>query len=79
MSPALMRPGPYRSFFNSRQESRMHVHVAAPNGLAKFWPEPDVALADCYGLSGPEVTRISRLVETHTEELQDAWHRHFSV
>jgi len=40
MSPTILRTGPYRFFFNSREESRMHVHVFMPDGTAKFWLEP---------------------------------------
>ena len=29
MSPTIHREGPYRFYFNSREESRMHVHVEA--------------------------------------------------
>ena len=29
MSPTIYREGPYRFFFNSREESRMHVHIAS--------------------------------------------------
>ena len=45
MSPTILRLGPYRFYFNSREETRMHVHVEAGGGMAKFWLEPIVALA----------------------------------
>jgi hypothetical protein len=48
MSPTILKTGPYRFFFNSREESRMHVHISMPDGTAKFWLEPIVALADYY-------------------------------
>ncbi|MDO9130066.1 MAG: DUF4160 domain-containing protein [Anaerolineales bacterium] len=50
MSPTIHREGPYRFYFNSREESRMHVHVESPDGKAKFWLGPFVALADFRGL-----------------------------
>jgi hypothetical protein len=40
MSPTILKQGPYRFFFNSREETRMHVHVMTPDGTAKFWLEP---------------------------------------
>lgn len=46
MSPTIFREGKYRFFFFSREEERMHVHVVSPEGEAKFWIEPTVALAD---------------------------------
>jgi epoxyqueuosine reductase QueG len=33
--PTILREGPYRLFFCSREEPRMHVHVAHPDGEAK--------------------------------------------
>ncbi|MFO1364758.1 MAG: DUF4160 domain-containing protein [Burkholderiales bacterium] len=35
----------------------MHVHVHGENGEAKFWLEPQIALARNYGLSDPEINR----------------------
>jgi len=43
MSPTILRVGSYRFFFNSREESRGHVHAATPEGLAEFWLKPIVA------------------------------------
>ncbi len=79
MSPTILRVGSYRFFFNSREESRMHVHVATPDGLAKFWLEPIVALADYYGLDSQQLGRIASMVDEHQEEFKDAWNRHFSI
>lgn len=45
MSPTVFREGPYRFYFFSREETRMHVHVQGPDGEAKFWLEPSVELA----------------------------------
>ena len=50
MSPTIYRQGPYRFYFNSREETRIHVHVETSDGKAKFWLEPFVALADFRGL-----------------------------
>ena len=38
-------------FFFSREEPRIHVHVAHPDGEAKFWLTPQVVLANHTGLS----------------------------
>jgi len=46
MSPTVIKIGQYRFFFNSREETRMHIHVATPDGIAKFWLEPLVALGE---------------------------------
>ncbi len=75
--PTIYREGSYRFFFNSREEKRMHVHVQSPDGLAKFWLEPIVALADVYLLTAKELARIDQIVKEHQDEFIDAWHRHF--
>ncbi|HNT25845.1 MAG TPA: DUF4160 domain-containing protein [Anaerolineales bacterium] len=78
MSPTIYRKGPYRFFFNSREETRMHVHVESSDGKAKFWLEPFVALADFRGLKQHEIKEIQQMVEEHEEVFRDAWHEHFS-
>lgn len=78
MSPTIYQVGSYRFFFNSREESRMHVHVATPDGVAKFWLEPLVALADFHNLRAKELRRIETIIEEHEDEFTSAWHRHFS-
>jgi len=78
MSPTILRVGSYRFFFNSREESRVHVHVATPEGLAKFWLEPIVALANYHGLKSRELREIEALVREHEDDFRSAWRRHFS-
>ncbi len=78
MSPTIYRTGPYRFFFNSREERRMHVHVATADGVAKFWLEPIVALADFYNLGTKDLRKIEDLIEEHEDEFRSAWRRHFS-
>ncbi|HEY2345171.1 MAG TPA: DUF4160 domain-containing protein [Xanthomonadaceae bacterium] len=77
MAPTILRQGPFRLFFFSREESRMHVHVAHPDGEAKFWLTPSVALATSIGLSEKQLREASGVVEEHLEEIRHAWNRHF--
>lgn len=77
MSPTIYKEGRYRFYFNSREEDRMHVHVESPDGMAKFWLEPFVALADFRGLKQHELKEIQRLVEAHEKDFKDGWNRHF--
>lgn len=55
----------------------MHVHVAHPEGEAKFWIEPTIALADSTGLSARHLSDAENVVQRHVEEIRDAWKRHF--
>jgi hypothetical protein len=78
MSPTIHRVGPYRFFFNSREESRLHVHVATSEGVAKFWLEPIIALASFYNLNTKDLRRMEEIIKEHEHEFKSAWHRHFS-
>lgn len=77
MSPTIARDGPFRLFFFSREETRVHVHVAHPDGEAKFWLTPSVHLALNVGLSAAQLRQAHGVVEAHLQEIKDAWHRHF--
>jgi hypothetical protein len=78
MSPTVFRERGYRFYFFSREESRMHVHVAHADGEAKFWLEPIIELAQNFGLSATELKEAENLVQSHQEEIRHAWHTHFS-
>ena len=77
MAPTIVRDGQFRLFFFSREETRIHVHVAHPDGEAKFWLTPSVHLAKNVGLSGVQLYQAQAVVEAHIQEIQDAWNRHF--
>ena len=77
MSPTIFREGGFRFYFFSREEPRMHVHVQGQNGEAKFWLEPNIALAQCTGMSRLEINEALRLVQEHHDVIRSAWHRHF--
>lgn len=77
MSPTVFRHGPYRFFFFSREEERMHVHVYSPEGEAKFWLEPEISIANNYRFRSGQLSLLRKLVEEHRDELTEAWNRHF--
>jgi hypothetical protein len=77
MSPTVFRAKGFRFFFFSREERRMHVHVHGENGEAKFWLEPNIELAQNYGLSQPELNDVLRLIGEREDVIRRAWHDHF--
>jgi hypothetical protein len=77
VSPTIFRDGPFRFFFFSREEERLHVHVQSPDGEAKFWIEPVVELARNHHLTDQDLSRVLQLVLDHEQEIRDAWRRHF--
>lgn len=55
----------------------MHVHVYHANGQAKFWLEPDIELAENYGLRSGEIRTAQKLIEEHCDEIRRRWRDHF--
>jgi hypothetical protein len=77
MAPTVVRDGEFRLFFFSREETRIHVHVTHPDGEAKFWLTPEIALADHTGLSGRQLRDAQTVVAAHIKDIQNAWNYHF--
>ena len=77
MSPTIFRHGDLRFFFFSREESRPHVHVQSPDGEAKFWLDPVIALAQNHGMKPQVLMEALRLVREHEPQFRAAWSRHF--
>lgn len=77
MTPTVFREGPYRAFFFSLEEARMHVHIQSSEGEAKFWLEPEISLANSHGLAEHQLNTALELVREHEQEIRDAWNRQF--
>ncbi len=54
----------------------MHVHVLSGDGEAKYWLEPEIALAKSFGYSSKQLSRVEQLIRRHQNELISAWQRH---
>jgi len=77
MSPTVFRYKEYQFYFFSREESRTHVHVYSPDGEAKFWLEPVVALAESYRLNAKQLKVVQKIVEERKDEIEKSWKKHF--
>ncbi|MBE0536268.1 MAG: DUF4160 domain-containing protein [Phycisphaerae bacterium] len=77
MSPTVFRYNQYRFLFFSREEPRVHIHVTCPDGEAKFWVDPEVALAANWGLSQSQINDLQQVIEERKDEIENAWARHF--
>ena len=77
VSPTVFRAGPFRFFFLSREEPRLHIHVVSPDGEAKYWIEPTIERAKNYRYNDSDLQRIEALIVEHEEVIRDAWQRHF--
>lgn len=76
MSPTVFRYKGYRFFFFSREESRIHIHVYCGNGEAKFWLEPNLELAENYGLTPKQLREVQGMIEEHRDEIINSWKTH---
>ena len=79
MAPTVFRDGQFRFFFFSREEERIHVHVSHPDGEGKFWLTPEVHLATSTGLNARQIREAHALVQTHLQEIKNAWNSHFGA
>lgn len=77
VSPTIFREAGYRFYFFSREEARMHVHVHHETGEAKIWLEPEVMVAENYGLSERRLATALRLTREREDEIREAWTAHF--
>ena len=77
MSPTIFLNSGYRFLFFSREEPRIHVHVQHESGEAKFWLEPEIELAQNYGLNPQRISKALRLIKEHENEIRSAWKKHF--
>ncbi len=73
MNPPLFQVDDYRYYFFARGDKRMHIHVSHPDGTAKFWLEPDVALAWHTGLSNRQLREAEQFIEEHLTQMRQIW------
>jgi hypothetical protein len=76
VSPTVFRYKNYRFYFFSREEKRTHIHVSCPEGEAKFWIEPVIALAQSEGISTKTLNQLQRIIEERKSEIIKAWKKH---
>ena len=75
--PTVLKIGPYRFYFFSREESRVHIHVSCADGEAKFWLEPELELATNHKLSRVQLKQIEQLIEEHYDDFRNSWNHYF--
>jgi hypothetical protein len=76
--PELLRLGPNRYLFNSREHGPPHVHVISPGGRkAVFWLSP-VSMDRTRGYTPRQIEEIRHVVITHRREFLRRWHEHFA-
>jgi hypothetical protein len=77
MSPTLLPHGKLRFYFYSREEPRAHVHVSSPDGEAKIWLEPEIALEWKVGFHPKDLRTAMRVARENRDDFSEAWSRFF--
>lgn len=78
--PVVLRYKGYKLFFYSNEGNPpepLHIHVRKGEAVAKFWVTPEVKLSDSYGMSGPELTELARVVAENREIIERTWNEFF--
>jgi hypothetical protein len=70
----------YRFFFFSNEGDPLkpaHIHVRKDRQIAKFWLEPEVALANSWGFQSRELNVIRDIVEDNQVMFKKRWYDYF--
>jgi hypothetical protein len=76
--PTVLRVGPYRFFFYSREgQEPPHIHVEAAGKSGKLWLDP-VSVARQGHFSDNEMNNIADIARANQHTLIEAWHDYFN-
>lgn len=78
--PVVLRYKAYKfHFYSNEGEPRepMHVHVRHGSAIAKIWLEPDVMIANSFGMTARELRELVAVARTHKEAFAQVWKDHF--
>jgi hypothetical protein len=79
--PVILRYKGYTFFFFSNEcEPRepLHVHVRKSGSSAKFWVEPQVCVAESYGLNSQELNDLTKVIFDNRQLIERTWYEFFS-
>ena len=80
--PVVFRYKGFRFFFYSNEGDPLeplHIHVQKAEAVAKFWLEPEPAIAEAYGFSSHELRELLNVAVENTELIRRFWNEHFGV
>jgi hypothetical protein len=78
--PVVLRFKGYTFFFFSNEgvpREPLHIHVRKDAATAKIWLEPDVTVADSFGMSARELRELVRVARENRDAFAKAWKDHF--
>lgn len=80
--PTILKWNGYRFFFFSNEGDPLepiHIHIRKGSALAKFWVEPEVSLADSWGMSAKELNALKTQIEKNSSLIKESWNEYFKV
>ena len=66
-------------FFSNEGDPRepVHVHVTRAPATAKFWIQPEAAVAYNKGFNAKVLSQLLSVIEMRAGEIERAWNDHF--
>lgn len=77
MPTVLVTHGLTFKFYSNEGHEPPHVHVLKGKAEAKWWLEPELEEEFSTGFKVQELRLIRKLLNTHYDELLEAWKAHF--
>lgn len=78
--PKVLEIDGYKFFFFSNEGNPLepcHIHVRKGNGLAKFWLDPIISLAESIDFNAKELRFIEKAIVDNQEVIRRAWYEFF--
>lgn len=78
--PTVFRYKGYRFFFYSNEGDPLeplHIHVVKAEKVAKLWLEPDLAVAESYGMTSAELKMLCKVVDEKRDLIAEVWNEYF--
>ena len=78
--PKVLEIDGYKFFFFSNEGNPIepcHIHVRKGNGLAKFWVEPEVRIADAIGFTTKQLKFMEEAIRENRKLIKEAWNEFF--
>lgn len=80
--PTVFRHKGYCFFFYSNEGAPLeplHVHARKGEAVAKFWLEPEPAVAEAYAMSLHELRELLDVAIENRELIKRYWNEHFDL
>lgn len=71
----------YRFFFYSNEgdpREPCHIHIRKGEAVAKFWLYPEIAVAESFGMTPKELSKLYKIIEENKLLIEERWNDFFS-